>query len=169
MMAEETSQNTFQLVQRLVVPRQYFFGSGKGEAPHALAAFDRALLDAGIGDVNLVKLSSILPPDCKRITPFQLPFGALVPVAYASITCECPGAVIAASVAIAFPDDPQYPGIIMEFSGRVTAIEAETCVREMAEASMNFRGRKLSRIETMVSEHVVQNCGCVFAGIVLIP
>ncbi len=35
--------------------------SGRAEGPTKLNAFDNALLDAKIGDVNLIKVSSILP------------------------------------------------------------------------------------------------------------
>ncbi len=34
--------------------------SGKDEGPTRLNAFDNALTDAGIGDVNLIKVSSML-------------------------------------------------------------------------------------------------------------
>ena len=34
--------------------------SGKDEGPTKLNAFDNALSDAGIGDVNLIKVSSML-------------------------------------------------------------------------------------------------------------
>ena len=37
--------------------------SGKSEGPSKLNAFDNSLLDAGIGDVNLIKVSSIIPAD----------------------------------------------------------------------------------------------------------
>ena len=36
--------------------------TGTGEAPTELAAFDRALLDAGIANHNLIALSSTIPP-----------------------------------------------------------------------------------------------------------
>ena len=37
--------------------------SGRAEGPSKLNTFDNALLNAGIGDVNLIKVSSILPKD----------------------------------------------------------------------------------------------------------
>jgi arginine decarboxylase len=36
---------------------------GTGEGPTALAAFDQALLNAGVANYNLIYLSSIIPPD----------------------------------------------------------------------------------------------------------
>ncbi len=35
---------------------------GVGEGPTRLAAFDRALRDAGVADFNLIRLSSVIPP-----------------------------------------------------------------------------------------------------------
>ena len=48
--------------------------SGKAEGPTILNAFDNALLDAGIGDVNLIKVSSILPTGAEivELPNFQL-------------------------------------------------------------------------------------------------
>lgn len=39
--------------------------SGSGEGPNTLAAFDRALFDAGIANFNLLVLSSVIPPGAK--------------------------------------------------------------------------------------------------------
>jgi arginine decarboxylase len=36
---------------------------GIGEAPTPLAAYDSALLDAGVQDYNLIPLSSVIPPE----------------------------------------------------------------------------------------------------------
>lgn len=41
--------------------------SGRGEGPTPLAAFDAALLDAGVGDHNLICLSSVIPPGSEII------------------------------------------------------------------------------------------------------
>lgn len=37
-------------------------GAGIGEGPTALAAFDAALVDAGVANYNLIALSSVIPP-----------------------------------------------------------------------------------------------------------
>ena len=37
-------------------------GAAEGTAPTALAAFDAALRALGVGDVNLIRLSSVIPP-----------------------------------------------------------------------------------------------------------
>ena len=41
--------------------------SGTGEAPTKLAAFDQALLAAGVADHNLVTLSSMIPPGAELV------------------------------------------------------------------------------------------------------
>src|ERR1039457_735460 len=41
--------------------------SGVGSAPTQLAAFDAALLDAGIANYNLIVLSSVIPPNSELI------------------------------------------------------------------------------------------------------
>lgn len=47
--------------------REIFVTSGTGSGQTQLAAFDEALLHAGIANYNLIKLSSILPPESKVI------------------------------------------------------------------------------------------------------
>ena len=95
-------------------------------------AFDAALMAACIGNTNLVKVSSILPPGCEEIPPVRLPFGALVPAAYASTSDDRPGRIISAAVAIAFPEDDQHPGLIMETVGAEAMKETEQRAARMA-------------------------------------
>ena len=42
--------------------------SSVGYASTTLAAFDRALLDCGVGNFNLLRLSSVIPPDTDVVT-----------------------------------------------------------------------------------------------------
>ena len=44
--------------------KNYTIVSGVGKGLTSLSAFDNALLNAGVGDYNLVKVSSILPAKC---------------------------------------------------------------------------------------------------------
>ena len=99
----------------------------------ALNAFDNALLAAGIGNVNLLKVSSILPPEVPVVELPKIKPGALVPTAYAAITSETPGETIAAAVGYAVPDDPAKNGVIMEFHGHATRGDAERAIRGMLE------------------------------------
>src|SRR5260370_22066314 len=87
-------------------------GSAEGGSP--LNAFDNALLAAGIGNVNLVKISSIIPPDVAIVDLPKIRPGALIPTAYAAITSDVPGQRLAAALGDALPDDPSKPGVIMD-------------------------------------------------------
>ena len=99
--------------------------AGHAEGGTALNAFDNALLAAGIGNINLVKVSSILPPEVPVIDLPKIKPGALIPTAYAAMTSEVPGETIAAAVGYAVPDDPAKNGVIMEFHGLADRQQAE--------------------------------------------
>ncbi len=59
------------------MPTCYFLTAGRGVASTELNAFDAALLDAGVGDTNLIKMSSILPPGAVEIERLTLKKGLL--------------------------------------------------------------------------------------------
>src|SRR6201993_128674 len=102
--------------------------AGNGEGNTKLNAFDNALLAAGIGNINLVRVSSILPPGVDLVTLPRIKPGAIVPTAYAAQISEVPGEVIAAAVGWACPSDPAKNGVIMEFHDKATREEAERMI-----------------------------------------
>jgi arginine decarboxylase len=148
-------------------PTQYFLVSGASDGYTPLNAFDAALLQAGIGNTNIVKMSSIVPPHCQRISPIALPPGALVPAAYACITSDVPGEIISAGVAIALPEDENQNGLIMEYSAKGERRTIEETVRNMAVEGMKLRGWKIKDLQTVVSEYRVKRIGATLAAVVL--
>ncbi|WP_022850091.1 pyruvoyl-dependent arginine decarboxylase [Limisalsivibrio acetivorans] len=148
-------------------PTTHFYVTGSSEGYTSLNAFDGALLDAGIGNTNLVKMSSIVPPKCKLIEPVKLPQGNLIPVAYASIVVAEPGITISAAVAAAYPEDEEMAGLIMEYSAPARKGKVEEHVRLMAEKGMEMRGQKIKEIRSVSIEHEVQSIGAAFAAVVL--
>jgi arginine decarboxylase len=148
-------------------PTQYFLVSGASDGYTPLNAFDAALLQAGIGNTNIVKMSSIVPPHCQRISPIALPPGALVPAAYACITSDVPGEIISAGVAIALPEDENQNGLIMEYSAKGERRTIEETVRNMAVEGMKLRGWKIKDLQTVVSEYRVKRVGATLAAVVL--
>jgi len=50
-----------------MVPTRLFFTKGVGKHKERLTSFELALRDAGIAAQNLVRVSSIFPPQCKLI------------------------------------------------------------------------------------------------------
>jgi len=149
------------------MPTQYFLVSGTSDGYTRLNAFDGALLQAGIGNTNIVKMSSIVPPHCERITPIPLPPGALVPAAYAAITSEVPGEIISAGVAVALPEDENQNGLIMEYSAKGDRLKIDEILRNMAAEGMKIRGWKIKDLQTMVSEYRVEKIGATLAAVVL--
>lgn len=151
----------------LPTPKTYFLACGAAEGLTELNAFDAALLQAGIGNTNLVKVSSILPPACQEIPPAALPPGAIVPVAYAWIAGDRPGEVISAGVAIAFPKDEARPGLIMEYADRASRQVTEERVIEMARQGMAIRGEPVQKVVSRAIEHRVTHLGAAIAAVVL--
>lgn len=74
---------------------------GSGTGPTALAAYDAALIDAGVGNHNLVRLSSVLPADVALkqagTAPALGPVGSEVRVVEASATAA-PGETAGAAL-----------------------------------------------------------------------
>ena len=150
-------------------PTKFFLVSGSSEGFSLLNAFDGALLASGVGDTNLVKMSSILPPGCEEIKPppVPMPQGALVPTAYASLCSDVPGEVISAAVAIGIPKDPNRAGLIMEYSARAEESAVVEKVKKMVEKGMELRSRAIKDIMAISSTRKVVTIGAVFAAVVL--
>ena len=50
------------------VPKKIFLTKGKGVSKERLTSFELALREAGIESLNLITVSSILPPSCDFVT-----------------------------------------------------------------------------------------------------
>jgi len=148
-------------------PNIYCLVKGSSEGRTPLNAFDNALLNAGIGDTNLMRMSSILPPDCKQVEELNLPFGGLIPLAYASLESTKPDEVISAAIAVGIPEDPTLPGVIMEHEDTALLDMVEHKVRQMVIDAFEYRKRQLKEVKSIGIQHTVQKCGAVFAGAVL--
>ena len=88
--------------------------SGKDEGPTKLNAFDNALSDAGIGDVNLIKVSSMLSANTEITDLPPLKPGSMVNCVLSEITSDNPGDEITAVVAAAIGDEL---GCVVETKG----------------------------------------------------
>jgi arginine decarboxylase len=142
--------------------------AGHAEGGTALNAFDNALLAAGIGNINLIKISSILPPDVPVVDLPKIKPGALVPTAYAAMTSETPGELVAAAVGYAIPDDPAKNGVIMEFHGVATRDEAERQIRAMLDEAFRVRSETIAEMRVVAIDHRVESIGCALAAITLL-
>ena len=149
------------------IPKTYFLVSGASEGYTPLNAFDGALLNAGVGNTNLIKVTSIVPPHCKEIQPIKLPQGAIVPIAYAYISSDMPGEIISAAVAIALPKDEDQSGLIMEYSARGRREEIELIAKNMAYEGMKIRRQETKEIKSISAEYKVKKIGAAFAAVIL--
>lgn len=101
-----------------VVPRKVFFTNGVGVHKEKLTSFEMALRDAGIEKFNLVKVSSIFPPNCKIVTKAaglqQLKPGQVVFCVMSENSTNEPNRLMAASVGLAVPADRNTYGYLSE-------------------------------------------------------
>ncbi len=146
-------------------PTKYSLVSGVGDSKYSLNAFDMALLNSGVGNLNLLRVSSILPPEAEYIDKLIIPPGSLTPIAYGTISSDIKGETIAASVAIGIAEKSY--GVIMEYSGKCSKQEAETKVIDMVKEAFKIRQLPLVQVISKAIEYTVKECGSVFAGVVL--
>lgn len=140
--------------------------SGRAEGPTKLNAFDNALLDAEIGDVNLIKVSSILPSGTELVPVPKFPAGNMVNCVLAYTSSDVEGDLISAVVAVATSDDF---GCVVENTGinrdpEDIKKEAESMVRYM----MDVRGLDIKEIIIADESHIVKKQGAVVAAVVYI-
>ena len=138
--------------------------AGSGEGRTELTAFDRALMDAGIANLNFVRVTSILPAGVKIVPVPEFAPGMLTPIVYARISSHTPGERIAAAVGLGLSTSSY--GVIMEYDHPGTADNAETIVRGMVEEAMAARDLPIDRIVVAAKDHVVQRIGCTVAAAV---
>lgn len=150
-------------------PNVYCLVKGASEGRTRLNAFDNSLLNAGVGDTNLMRMSSILPPGARQcnIRDIDLPAGGLIPLAYATIDSTTPGRFISSAIAVGIPEDETEPGVIMEFEDHSKLENVEEIVRQMVIDAFETRGRALKEINSIGIEHKVENCAATFAAAVL--
>ncbi len=153
-----------------ILPKKFFLTAGSADASTELNAFDAALLRAGVGDTNLIKLSSILPPGAVEIEPYEPPKGSLVFLAYGERASAEPGTLISAAVAVGIPEDRAAAGLIMECSRIGEPGPCEESARAMVREGMEIvRGSRIREIKSISASHTVQRVGAVFAAVVLCP
>jgi len=128
-------------------PKRAFIGAASAEGKTKLNAFDNALLELGIGNVNLVKLSSVIPAHIEWIENVpDVPVGMLLPTVYAHIESDEPGMTVSAALGIGISEG-NSGGLIYEYAGYCTKEKAEEMVRKMVEEGFERRGWKLAEVK----------------------
>lgn len=101
-----------------LVAKQLFLTKGKGIHDDKLTSFEYALRDAGIAGTNIVLISSIFPPRAKLIPRKDglklIKPGQILFTIYSKNQTNEPHRLIASSVGIARPKDPDRYGYLSE-------------------------------------------------------
>lgn len=147
----------------LPTPKKFFLTAASAEGHSSLTAFDNALLTGRIGNINLIRVSSILPPGAELCNDLVIPPGSLVPTAYGYIISDEPGQLIAAAVGVGFSEDAF--GVIMEHSCIGSRDEAHNEIEKMLKEAFVSRGMELKKMEIAATEHRVQKIGCALAAV----
>jgi arginine decarboxylase len=101
-----------------LVPTKVFLTKGVGRHKYKLKSFEAALRRAGVAQLNLVQVSSILPPKCKIISMEngvkQLTAGQIGFCVMARADTNEHGRLVASSVGVALPKDCNNWGYLSE-------------------------------------------------------
>lgn len=102
----------------LYVPTKIFFTKGVGRHKDYLASFELALRNAGVEICNLVTVSSIFPPHCKRISKEEglkaISPGQITYCVMARNSTNEPNRLIASSIGVALPAEAGMYGYLSE-------------------------------------------------------
>jgi arginine decarboxylase len=101
-----------------MVPSKVFFTKGVGVHKEYLTSFELALRDAGIAAYNIVTVSSIYPPGCKKISRDEglklLQPGQILYCVMSRNATNEPNRLVAASIGVALPADHNQFGYLSE-------------------------------------------------------
>jgi arginine decarboxylase len=101
-----------------MVPKRVFFTKGVGKHKNELQSFELALRSAGIEKSNLVKVSSIVPPNCKiisdKIGKSELKPGQITYCVMSRNRTNEPNRLIGASIGVAISREKNSYGYISE-------------------------------------------------------
>ena len=106
------------LDKSMFMPTRAFLTKGVGRHREKLTSFELALREARIAQYNLVRVSSIWPPQCKLVTRREgtksLSPGQIVFAVVAEAATNEPSRRATASIGLAIPADPSQYGYISE-------------------------------------------------------
>ncbi len=145
----------------ITIPKKIYIVASDAEGSTPINAFDACLVKAGLPQVSLVKVTSILPREVEIIKhPPRLPDGANVPAIYTYTTSDIVNDLISAAIVVAFTDGVT---LVAEYSGRTSRREAENYAKAIAEEMARMRELSITKIIIRSASHKVRKVGCVLA------
>lgn len=138
--------------------------SGHDEGPTKLNAFDNALSNAGIGDVNLIKVSSMLASNTELCELPKLKAGSMVNCVLSQITSDNPGDEIIAVIAVAIGEEL---GCVVETTGiNKSKDDMVNEAEEMVKYMMDKRNVKIKELIVEYSTTTVKNIASAVSSVV---
>ncbi|MFC9894135.1 pyruvoyl-dependent arginine decarboxylase [Nocardia sp. NPDC127579] len=137
------------------VPLTIEIGAATGVGPTSLSAFDAALRELGVGDANLIRLSSVIPPravlrrDIRVRKP--IPWGDRLYCVYAAQHATVPGTTAAAGIGWVLRDDGSGAGLFVEHEAE-TAAEVEQLIRASLHDMTDNRPEGFGPVELSTTE-----------------
>jgi len=153
-----------------MIPKEFFITSGKAKSPVSeLNAFDLALKKAGIGQCNLVPVSSILPPKCRNRKWRKIPAGSITHAVIARMDGG-EGTTIGAGIAWAWESERKY-GLVAEAHGYMDARALKETLQWKIKEMAKIRGIQIDKINYRMEALRVpmDNYGCVISALVYVP
>lgn len=153
-----------------MIPKEFFIASGKAISPVSeLNAFDLSLKKAGIGQCNLVSVSSILPPKCRNRKWRKIPAGSITHAVIARMDGG-EGTTIGAGIAWAWESERKY-GLVAEAHGYMDAKALKETLQWKIKEMAKIRGIQIDKINYRmeVLRVPMDNYGCVISALVYVP
>ncbi len=157
----------------MILPQKIVLTKGIGQGSTSLNAFDSALLNAGVGNFNLVRVSSIVPPNSKIInlntdSEDVLPaVGSIIPTVYSYLISNRPGEKISVVLGIALPKNEKKNGLIFEYSCRGSFGQAKRNCRQMIKEAAELRKMKIKKNFFVGNECIVGERYCCVIALAL--
>ncbi|MBR5504614.1 MAG: arginine decarboxylase, pyruvoyl-dependent [Methanobrevibacter sp.] len=140
--------------------------SGNAEGPTELNAFDNALYKAEIGDVNLIKVSSMLEANTRIEKLPKLKAGSMVNCVLSSVVSSTPGEELIACVAVAIGEEL---GCVVEIDSiDKNPEELKDEAIEMVKYMMNKRNVEIKELIVEEAHHTVEKIGSAIAAVIYI-
>ncbi len=130
-----------------MIPTKAFFTKGLGVHKDRLSSYEAALRKAGIEKYNIVNVSSIFPPGCKKLSKEAglslLKPGQIIHCVMAKIQTNEPDRLVSAAIGLALPKDKEGYGYLSEYhafgeTARVSGDYAEDLAATMLATTLGI-------------------------------
>lgn len=144
-------------------PEKAFIGAISVEGASHIHCLDKCLMKVGLGNVSLIKITSVLPPNVQIVTSLKekLPMGCNIPAVYTYNISSKEGKSVAAAIGIGKTETG--PTLVAECSGKKKK-NVQKDVRTNLKRMIKFRSLNLEHILVKATGKTVKrDHACAFA------